>query len=308
MSMPDNHFFRDVSITKSSRRRNNRQKTLLLSYATLIMAFVLCLSCSAVKTSSNNQSPAQSNNASTARPSTGSTNQSARLVSHEVVNSYPHDSQSFLQGLVYHDGNFYESTGQYGESTLRRVEMATGRVVKKLDLPANVFGEGIALAGDKLVQLTWKNKKGYVYDRETFRLLQEFPYDMEGWGLTFDGTSLILSDGTSELTFLDLQSFKPIKKLAVTLNGRPVPELNELEFIEGEIWANVWHEDFILRIDPSSGRVTSYLNLKEIRPRETFSDDEAVLNGIAYDVSQKRIFVSGKRWPRVFEIRIKESQ
>jgi glutamine cyclotransferase len=268
----------------------------------------LASSCSEKKTSSNNQPPEQSNIASPTSPATGAAGQPARLNAHEVVNSYPHDPEAFLQGLAYHDGSFFESTGQYGESTLRRVEAATGRVVKKLDLPPNVFGEGLALVADKLFQLTWQNKKGFVYDRETFRLIQEFAYETEGWGLTFDGTSLILSDGTSELTFLDLQSFKPIKKLGVTFNGRPVSQINELEFIEGEIWANVWHEDVILRIDPSSGRVTSYLNLRDIRPRETFNDDEAVLNGIAYDASQKRIFVSGKRWPRIFEIRIKESK
>lgn len=283
----------------------------------LIVLFVLALSssCSETKTSSNNSPPgrpAQTNSAASTKPGTGAENQTAKLVSHEVINSYPHDSRAFLQGLVFHDAGFYESTGQLGESTLRRVELATGRVIKKHDLPPDVFGEGVALVGDRLFQLTWQNKKGFVYDRETFRLLQEFRYDTEGWGLAFDGTNLILSDGTSDLTFFDPQTYKPVRKLRVTPDrqlllglNEPVLDLNELEFIEGEIWANIWHEDLILRIDPASGRVTSYLNLKELRPRETLNDDEAVLNGIAYDSSQKRIFVSGKRWPRVFEIRTK---
>jgi glutamine cyclotransferase len=250
---------------------------------------------------------ASSNNtgANTAAQSRTADTAGAKLIPHEVVASYPHDPQAFLQGLVWHDGGFYESTGQHGQSSLRRVEFPSGKVVKKHDLSREYFGEGLALVGDNLVQLTWETKKGFVYDRETFGLVKEFTYDTEGWGLTFDGKNLILSDGTSELTFMDPGTFKPTRKLRVTFNGRPLDQLNELEFIEGEIWANVWHEDVILRIDPATGHVSSYLNLKDIRPRETLGDSEAVLNGIAYDAAGKRIFVSGKRWPRIFEIRMK---
>jgi glutaminyl-peptide cyclotransferase len=229
----------------------------------------------------------------------------AKLVSHEVIASYPHDPTAFLQGLVWWDGGFYESTGQYGQSSLRRVEFPSGRVIKKHDLSPELFGEGLALAGDRLIQLTWQTGRGFVYERETFNLIQEFRYTTEGWGLTYDGASLILSDGTSELTFLDPQTFKPTRKLKVMFNAKPLDQINELEFVEGEIWANVWHSDFVIRIDPATGQVNSYLNLKDIRPPETTADPEAVLNGIAYDPSQKRIFVSGKHWPRIFEIKLK---
>ncbi len=228
-----------------------------------------------------------------------------KTYSYEVVNKYPHDPDAFLQGLVWHDNGFYESTGGNGQSSLRRVELETGRVVKKVNLPEEDFGEGLALVGDKLVQLTWQSGQGYVYDRATFQKLRAFTYTMEGWGLTYDGKNLILSDGSNALTFFDPQTYKPVQKLNVTLNGGPVSKINELEFVEGEIWANVWHEEVILRIDPSSGAVTSTIDMRGLRPRETMRDSEAVLNGIAYDPAAKRIFVSGKRWPAVFEIRIK---
>jgi glutamine cyclotransferase len=153
--------------------------------------------------------------------------------------------------------------------------------------------------------LTWQSGKGYVYDRDTLRKLREFSYSMEGWGLTFDGKRLILSDGSTTLTLLDPQTYQIIGRLNVTLNGRPVPKINELEYIEGEIWANVWHEEVLLRIDPATGAVVSMIDLRGLRPRETTQDSEAVLNGIAYDPGAKRIFVSGKRWPSVFEIRVK---
>jgi glutamine cyclotransferase len=225
--------------------------------------------------------------------------------SYEVVNKYPHDTEAFLQGLVYHDSGFYESTGGNGQSSLRRVELESGRVLKKVMLAEEDFGEGLALVEDKLVQLTWQSGKGYVYDRDTFRKLREFSYSMEGWGLAFDGKRLILSDGSNTLTFLDPRTYQVIGKLNVTLGGRPLTKINELEFIEGEIWANVWHEEVLLRIDPATGAVNSMVDLRGLRPRETVQDTEAVLNGIAYDPVAKRIFVSGKRWPSIFEIRIK---
>jgi len=229
----------------------------------------------------------------------------AEKVSYEVVASYPHDPTAFLQGLIFHDGGFYESTGQFGRSSLRRVELQSGKVVKKIDLSEEYFGEGLAMVGDRLVQLTWQTHRGFVYERDTFRKIGEFSYQNEGWGLCYDGVNLIMSDGSDTLTYMDSVKFEPVKKLRVTLNGRPVRNLNELEFIEGEIWANVWHEDLILRINPESGRVSSFLDLKGLNKPDASAGGEDVLNGIAYDAAQKRIFISGKLWPKIFEIKLK---
>ncbi len=229
----------------------------------------------------------------------------AKKVEYEIVNSYPHDPKAFLQGLVWYDGGFYESTGQYGLSTLRRVEFPSGKVLKSKRLAPDFFGEGLALVGNRLFQLTWQEQKAFVYDKDTFDVVQEFRYEVEGWGLAYDGKQLILSDGSNYLTFFDPQNFKSVRRLPVTMNGRPVQNLNELEFIEGEIWSNIWHEDLIVRIDPESGRVTSYLDLKGILSADQRRDPEAVLNGIAYDPQTKRIFISGKLWPKIFEIRLK---
>jgi glutamine cyclotransferase len=221
----------------------------------------------------------------------------------EVVGSYPHDPSAFLQGLVWHDGGFFESTGLVGRSTLRRLEFPSGRVVRQVKLPPDVFGEGLARVGNRLVQLTWRSGRGFVYDVATLRLLREFRYDGEGWGLTYDGANLVMSDGTDVLTYLDPQRLTPVRKLAVTWNGWPLPRLNELEYIEGELWANVWYTDFIVRIDPASGRVSSFLDLTGLLPSARRSDEGAVLNGIAYDPATRRVFVSGKLWPLIFEIR-----
>jgi glutaminyl-peptide cyclotransferase len=229
----------------------------------------------------------------------------ARRFDYEVVRSYPHDPAAFLQGLLWHEGGFYESTGLYGRSTLRRVEFPSGKILKSISLQPDLFGEGLALVGNRLIQLTWKSKRGFVYDRTTFAPIREFQYDTEGWGITYDGKSLIMSDGSSDLMYLDPNSFEPLRKLAVTMNGKPIVNLNELEFIEGEIWSNVWQTDLIVRIDPGTGKVTSFLNLGGILPAGVRSGNEDVLNGIAYDAQQKRIFVSGKLWPRIFEIRVK---
>lgn len=246
----------------------------------------------------------QSGRTSEDRPTT-TTNQHAKQLSYEVLNSYPHDPDAYLQGLVWYDNGFYESTGLYGRSTLRRVEFPSGKVVKSIALDSTLFGEGLALAGDHLVQLTWQTHRGFVYDRETFKVVREFSYDTEGWGLAYDGKNLILSDGTSTLTYLDPQSYQPVRKLRVMMNGRLMSEINELEFIEGELWANVWQTDLILIIDPATGKVNSFLNLAAIRGASERKGTEDVLNGIAYDAEKKRIFVTGKLWPRLFEIKVK---
>jgi glutamine cyclotransferase len=179
-------------------------------------------------------------------------------------------------------------------------------VLKEISLTPELFGVGLALVDRRLIQLTWKSHRGFGYDLNTFQPLREFSYDTEGWGLTYDGENLILSDGSSDLFYLDAQTFKPVRKLAVRMNGQPIRELNELEFIDGEIWANVWQTDLILRIDPSTGRVVSFLNLKGILAPSDRKGGEDVLNGIAYDGDKKRIFVTGKLWPRIFEIRVRQ--
>lgn len=229
----------------------------------------------------------------------------APKAAYDVITSYPHDPSSFTQGLVWNGTGFYESTGMYGQSKLRSLEFPSGKVLKETRLAPELFGEGLAQVENRLIQLTWKSHKGFVYNADTFHVAREFSYDTEGWGLTSDGKNLILSDGSSDLYYLDPQTFAVVKKLAVRMNGRPIPELNELEFIEGEIWANVWQTDLILRIDPSTGTVASFLNLTGILPPAEQPGADGVLNGIAYDSEKKRIFVTGKLWPRIFEIKLK---
>lgn len=235
---------------------------------------------------------------------TGAPARIARQLSYEVVGSYPHDPAAFLQGLVWHDGGFYESTGLEGRSTLRRVEFPSGKVVQSVSLSPDLFGEGLALVANRLIQLTYTSHRGFVYDRGTFRLLREFSYETEGWGLAYDGKNLIMSDGSAMLTFLDPETFQPVRKLAVVMNGQPVASLNELEFVEGEVWANVWRTDLIVCIDPDSGQVGSFLKLAGILPAGARTGNEDVLNGIAYDAQTKRIFVSGKLWSKLIEIRV----
>ena len=233
----------------------------------------------------------------------GSSTEIARQLRWEVVRSTPHDPDAFLQGLVWYDGGFFESTGRYGRSTIRRVEWPSGRVLRRVDLPPDVFGEGLARVGNRLIQLTWRSGRAFVYDVPSLRLLWEFRYKGEGWGLTYDGTSLILSDGTNVLTYLEPERFTPARKLAVTWNGEPLQRLNELEYIDGMVWANVWYTDFVVQINPESGRVTSYLDLSGLRRSES-RPQEAVLNGIAHDPATGRLWVSGKLWPLLFEIRV----
>lgn len=223
-----------------------------------------------------------------------------------VVAAYPHDPQAFTQGLLYHEGHFFESTGKHGASSLRRVAPPTGQVLADRALPREFFGEGLALWQGRLIQLTWKNRVGLVYDLEDFSLVETFPLVGEGWGLTHDGTSLILSDGGAELSFLDPRSFRELRRLGVHDAGRPVRRLNELEFIRGEIWANVWLTDRIAIISPEDGRVRAWLDLAGLLPAERRSAKTAELNGIAYDAQGDRVFVTGKYWPLVFEIEIAE--
>lgn len=224
---------------------------------------------------------------------------------YKVVRSYPHDRQAFTQGLQYLDGVLYEGTGMNGESGIRKVRLETGEVLQMRPLDAKYFGEGIVVWKHDLVQLTWQSGIGFVYDRDTFEPRRTFTYAGEGWGLTHDGTRLIMSDGsaTGTLRYLDPQTLRQTGKLIVLDNGRPVAHLNELEFIKGEIYANVWNTNRIARISPKTGQVTGWIDLHGLLdPREAAGTD--VLNGIAYDAAKDRLFVTGKRWPRVFEIQL----
>lgn len=227
----------------------------------------------------------------------------APVLGYTVVATFPHDPSSFTQGLVFADGALYESTGLHGESTLRRVELTTGKTLQRLDVPEQYFAEGLALVGDELLQLTWQTRIGFVYDRKTFKQKRTFTYNSEGWGLAYDGTSrLVMSDGSDALTFLDPKTFAPAKSLRVRDAGQPVGGLNELEWIEGEIWANVWMTDRIARISPNTGDVTAWVDLSTLYPRAQRAPQADVLNGIAYDKAARRIFITGKRWPRLYQI------
>ncbi|NLX57067.1 MAG: glutaminyl-peptide cyclotransferase [Planctomycetaceae bacterium] len=225
-----------------------------------------------------------------------------------VVQSFPHDPRAFCQGLVFRDGLLYEGTGNYGESSLRKVELETGRVLQQHNLSADLFGEGITFWENQLIQLTWKNRTAIYYDPATFHELQRRSYQGEGWGLTCDGRQLIMSDGTATLRFLDPATFTVQRQLVVRDGSRRINRLNELEYVEGEIYANVWYEDQIVRISPATGRVLGWIDLTRLWPAGQRPHRDAVLNGIAYDAQHQRLFVTGKDWPKLFEIRLGEGQ
>ena len=219
-----------------------------------------------------------------------------------MVHAYPHDAQAFTQGLVYVDGHLYESTGLNGQSTLREDNLETGQVIREVSVPARYFGEGLTNWGSTLIQLTWKAHVAFVYDRATFHLLKTFQYPWEGWGLTQDGKHLILSDGTEFLHFLNPETFAQVRQIRVTYNGEPVKQLNELEYIHGQIYANVWMTNKIARISPATGKVLSWIDLTGLLPEIEVQSRDGVLNGIAYDGAHNRLFVTGKLWPRLFQI------
>jgi glutamine cyclotransferase len=225
------------------------------------------------------------------------------IYGYTVVRTYPHDQTAFTQGLEYVGGVLYESTGLNGRSSIRRVNLETGAVLQKRDLSAEHFGEGITTFKSNLFQLTWQSGVAFVYDRTTFAPKGSFKYAGEGWGLTHDQASLIMSDGTEFLRFLDPATFAERRRVRVTGVGLPVKNLNEIEYVKGEIFANVWMTDYIARIDPESGRVSAYINLRGLLPAREMSPD-SVLNGIAYDAVGDRLFVTGKLWPRLFEIKL----
>ncbi|MFH1081376.1 MAG: glutaminyl-peptide cyclotransferase [Pseudomonadota bacterium] len=228
-----------------------------------------------------------------------------------IVNTYPHDPGAFTQGLIYHNGHLYEGTGLYGASSLRKADLKTGRVLKIHHLPEKYFGEGVAFCGRRLIQLTYQSNIGFIYDLD-LRQVGSFNYPTEGWGLACDGSRLVLSDGTATLRWLDAKTFKMVKQVIVTDQGRPVGHLNELEFVKGEIFANIWKTDYIARVSPDTGHVTGWINLGGLSQHARGEGDNFkpvppsidVLNGIAYDEAGDRLFVTGKFWPKVFEIRL----
>jgi glutamine cyclotransferase len=221
-----------------------------------------------------------------------------------IVRSYPHDRAAFTQGLIVRDGVFYEGTGLNGRSGIRKVKLETGEVLQAKPLGAEYFGEGITEWNGSIVQLTWQNEMGFVYDMKTFERTKTWTYKGQGWGLTHDGTRLIMSDGTAQLRFIDPATFKETRRVTVRDQRGPVESLNELEYVKGEIYANIWQTDRIARISPADGRVVGWIDLSGLLSAAERGTPDAVLNGIAYDAGADRLFVTGKLWPRVFEIKL----
>lgn len=237
---------------------------------------------------------------------------------YEIVNTFPHDPKAFTQGLIFHNGFLYESTGQYEESTLRKVDIATGKIVQQTPLGDDFFGEGAAILDDKLYQVTWREGTAFVYNLADLKPIKELRYTGEGWGLTTDGTNLIMSDGTHVIRLVDPDTFKTVRTIVVNReDGRPLMQINELEYVKGEIWANIWHSEnpqtlgrpnHIARIDPASGKLLGFIDLSGISPEDQRRDSENTLNGIAYDPAADRIFVTGKNWAKLYEIKVKPKQ
>lgn len=220
----------------------------------------------------------------------------------EVLKTYPHDRAAFTQGLLLHQGSLYESTGLVGQSSLRQVETTTGRVIRKIEVPRPYFAEGLTLVGDRLIQLTWQHGVAFIYDRATFARQGQFQYKGEGWGICYDGKQIVMSDGSANLTIRDPKTFAVTRTINVTMNGQALAKLNELECVDGAVYANVWTEDVIVRIDPTTGRVTARIDAGNLlSPMERHPDN--VLNGITYDPSDKTFLITGKNWPKLFRVR-----
>lgn len=274
----------------------------------MIITVAIAMSCSG---GANNTKP----NVNTANTNTGKA-APLPVYGYEVVKVYPHDQNAFTEGLFYHEGFLYESTGEEGESTLRKVDLATGKTVQKFDLPREDFGEGIVLLNDKIYMLTYKGGLGRVFDAKDFKLLREFSYQGEGWGMTTDGTNLIFDQGTHVLKVIDPETFKLVRTIPVMReDGKPLMNINELEMIKGELWANVWHSEekdilgkpnYIARIDLATGKLLGWIDLAGISPDDQGKESqrENTLNGIAYDAAGDRIFVTGKNWKKLYEIKI----
>jgi glutaminyl-peptide cyclotransferase len=238
-------------------------------------------------------------------PMVGSSQKNAqiRVLNVKLIRAYPHDPHAFTQGLEYYGGFLYESTGIAGQSTVRKIALETGAIIQKASLPRQYFGEGLTIFHGKIYQLTWLSKKGFIYDLRSLRQIGEFPYDSEGWGLTHDDKSLIMSDGTNKIRYIDPVSFSVTRTLEVYAGAEGVVNLNELEYVKGEILANIWHSSRIARIDARNGQVLAWIDLTSIVATEHHGE-EAVLNGIAYDKIGDRLFVTGKNWSKVFQVKV----
>ena len=285
-----------------------------------------CISLSGVLLSGCGTSPASSGNAAAASPSALAASPAASPAAapsdppalapldtqttatptdtYQIVSTFPHDREAFTQGLLIQNAVLYESTGLNGQSSLRRDDLATGKVEKKVDVAAAYFAEGLAEWKGKLYQLTWKAHKGFIYDADTFQKTGSFGYAGEGWGLTHNDQYLILSDGTASIRFLDPQTFAVKRTINVNDRGAAIDQLNELEYIKGEIWANVWQTDYIIRINPADGKIKGWIDMTGILPPEDHDTTTDVLNGIAYDAAKDKIYVTGKLWPKIFEIKV----
>ena len=256
-------------------------------FVAILLALVTLVSCGG--------SPKKSNSTKAVEPT---------FYTYQVVAEYPHSTTSYTQGLQFVDGELWEGTGEYGRSRIMRTDLATGKILESKSNPRDEFGEGITLLGDKIYQLTWLNGKLHIYDRKTLKHLATHRYKGEGWGLTSDGTKLYMSDGTHSIHILNPETLEVERRFSVTLRGESLSNLNELEWIEGKIWANVYTTNYIVIIDPESGVVEGVINLAEILPASEYRPNTDVLNGIAYDKATKRIFVTGKNWSKLFEIKI----
>lgn len=226
----------------------------------------------------------------------------------KIVASYPHDPTAFTEGLFFHEGALYESTGLEGRSEIRKVALKTGKVLERRVIPSPYFGEGIVNWKDRLISLTWRHRQGFVWKLRDFSPLSDFRYEGEGWGLTQDGRSIIMSDGTAQLRFMDPETLTEQRRITVTWNGRQIDRLNELEWVKGEIWANIWYDDRIARIDPGTGVVIDWIDIGPLVKTGGARDSEGVANGIAYDAAADRIFLTGKNWTKLFEIRLTEQR
>lgn len=276
----------------------------------ITVSFALTLACGAA--SNSNQPKTNGNNANTTAAKTPQG--PLPVYGYEIVKAYPHDQKAFTEGLFFYNGFLYESTGEEGESSLRKVELESGKVVQKFNLPREDFGEGISEINGKIFMLTWRQGLGRVFDINDFKLIKEFSYQGEGWGMTTDGTNLFLTQSTHVIKVMDPETFKTVRTMPVMReDGKPLMQINEVEFIKGEIWANVWHSEdptilgkpnYIARIDATTGKLLGWINLEGISPDDVTRGQENTLNGIAYDAATERIFVTGKNWKKLFEIKL----
>lgn len=292
------------TIRVQKQRRSWKCKPLRKVPAICALALIAAVALQSHLRATPDEEEAQDETATEAKEEAAQTKEKVIIYGYKLIRTYPHDTTAFTQGLVYENGFLYEGTGLYGESVLTKRELKTDTVRKRIRLGHQYFGEGITVFGEKVYQLTWKSGIGFTYDKETFRPLDEFSYRTQGWGLTHNNTHLILSDGTATLHFLDPNTFAEARQLTVCYAGGPVRQLNELEFIDGRIYANVLPTNYIAIISPKDGQVTAWIDLRGLYPPPLFGPSNNILNGIAYIPESKHLLVTGKRWPKMYEIEL----